>query len=219
MGRGLSAFRGVWPPGSCSTRLTNTAALRSALLRRAASPPIERPRSQPKEERTSVFRVPGRAPILYRPHRRLALSRGVRIAYEAAFADCRSIAPIAHFDEQAFVTYAGQIAARSAKVGQVFRPDYLDPRASATARSQSDGFEAPASRIRSVAITLTSLDGGFSRSMEGNRQRKVRSFVQPGEPIVSITPNRQCCSDLRARRPRRPSGSRQRPDNVERKLH
>ncbi len=39
------------------------------------------------------------------------------------FADCRSIAPIAHFDEQAFVTHAGQIAARNANIGQVFRPD------------------------------------------------------------------------------------------------
>jgi hypothetical protein len=28
-------------------------------------------------------------------------------------------------------------------------------------------------------ITLTNLDGGLWRSMEGNRQRKVRSFVQP----------------------------------------
>jgi hypothetical protein len=56
--------------------------------------------------------------------RRLARSRGVRIAHQAAFGDCRSIAPIAQLKEQAFVTHAGQIAARNANVGQVFRPDY-----------------------------------------------------------------------------------------------
>ena len=46
-------------PRSSSTRLTNRAALRNALLRRAASPPIGRPQSRRKKERMLVFRVPG----------------------------------------------------------------------------------------------------------------------------------------------------------------
>jgi hypothetical protein len=176
-------------PRSCSTGLTNRAALRNALLRPAASPPIKRPRSRPKKSEHQCFvSWPGHL-ILRRPHRRLAPSRGVRIARQTAFGDCRSIVPIAHFDEQAFVTHAGQIAARNANVGQVFRPDYSHLQGERDRAFSERWLRAPSQPdpLGSVPITLTNLDGGSRRSMEGNWQHKVRSFVQPGEPIKSAT--------------------------------
>jgi hypothetical protein len=36
--------------------------------------------------------------------------------------------------------------------------------------------------LGTVAISLANLEGGFWRSLEGNRQHEVRSYVQLGEP-------------------------------------
>ena len=98
--------------------------------------------------------------------------------------NCRSVAPIAHLHEQAFVAHAGQIATRNADVGQLFRPDYPILQGKCD-RAFSEGRLRTAGQpnsLGSVAITLANLEGGLWRSLEGNRQHKVRSFVQPGEP-------------------------------------
>jgi hypothetical protein len=59
-------------------------------------------------------------------------------------------------------------------------------RASVTARFPEGRLRAAgqANSISSVAVTLPNSEGGFWRSFEGNRQHKVRSFVQPGEPLA-----------------------------------
>ena len=62
-------------------------------------------------------------PILFRPASASCTLRAIRIMHQA-FGDDRSVAPIAHLHEQAFVAHAGQIAAGNANVGQRFRPDY-----------------------------------------------------------------------------------------------
>ena len=159
-------------------------------LRRAASPPIGRPRSRPKKTEHQCFAFLASAPILGQPHRRLASSRALCIAHQGAFGDCRSIAPIAQLNEQAFVTQAGQIAARNTNVGQVFRPDYPHLQSERDRAFSERWLRAPSQPdpLGSVAITLTNLDGGFRRSMEANWQHKVRSFVQPGEPLPYLPP-------------------------------
>jgi hypothetical protein len=96
------------------------------------------------------------------------------------FGDCRSVAPTAHLREQAFVAHAGQIAARNANVGQLFRPDYPHlqgkcDRAFSERRLRTAGQP---NSLSVVAISLANLEGGFWRSLEGNRQHKIRSFVQ-----------------------------------------
>ena len=96
------------------------------------------------------------------------------------FGNCRSVAPIAHLHEQAFVAHAGQIAARNANVGQLFRPDYPHLQGECD-RAFSEGRLRTAGQPNSlgaVAISLANLEGGLWRSFEGNRQHKVRSFVQ-----------------------------------------
>ena len=130
-----TAYGGRPGPGSSqATRRASRAAPQRADKPSGAAQCAFAPRCIPADRATTISAQkranvgvsrswPGH-PILRRPHRRLARSRGVRIAHQAAFGDCRSIAPIAQLKEQAFVTHAGQIAARNANIGQVFRPDY-----------------------------------------------------------------------------------------------
>jgi hypothetical protein len=104
-------------------------------------------------------------------------------------------------------------SSRNANVGQVFRPDHLHlqderDRAFSERRLRPRGRGA----VRSVAITFTNLEGGFWRSLgklaaHGSQFRSVRGA--------------NCYDHARSRLrpPGRPSGSRQPPDNVERKLH
>jgi hypothetical protein len=103
--------------------------------------------------------------------------------------DCCSVAPIADLHEQTFVAHAGQIAAGSANVGQLFRPGYPHPQGECD-RAFSEGGLQTAGQPNSlcpVPITFTNLDGGLWRSFEGNRQHKVRSFGQPEAPTISVT--------------------------------
>jgi hypothetical protein len=111
----------------------------------------------------------------------------VRIDPSSRFGNCRTVATIPRPHEQTFLTHPGEVAARNADVGQVFCPDFT------LLKSQRDG-PFPQCRLwatgkpnpfGSVAITLPHPDKGLWRSIEGNRQLKVRSFVQPGEPNFS----------------------------------
>ena len=98
------------------------------------------------------------------------------------FGNCRSVTPIAHLNEQALVAHAGQMAARNANLGQLFRPDYPIVHGKCD-RAFSEGQLRTAGQpnsLGSVAISLANLEGVLWRSFEGNRQHKVRRYVQPG---------------------------------------
>ena len=100
------------------------------------------------------------------------------------FGNCRSVAPIAHLHEQAFVAHASQIAAGNANVGQIFRPHYPHLQGEGDSAFSEGRLRTAAqpNSLGTVAIPLANFEGGLWRSFEGNRQHKVRSFVQPGEP-------------------------------------
>ena len=131
---------------------------------------------------------PPEHPILRRPASASCASEAVRIVHHLGH--CYAVAPIAHLREQAFVAHAGQIAARNANVRQLCRPDYPHlnnecDRAFSEGRLRTAGHP---NSLGAVAITLTNPEGGLWRSFEGNRQHKVRSFVQPEEPTNPLKP-------------------------------
>jgi hypothetical protein len=98
--------------------------------------------------------------------------------------DCCSVAPIADLHEQTFVAHAGQIAAGSANVGQLFRPGYPILKASAIARSLREGFRPQASRIRSARSRSR-----LRISMEGFGV--VSRGIGNTKFAVSVSPRRQ----------------------------
>jgi hypothetical protein len=73
-------------PRSCSTGLTNRAALRNALLRPAASPPIGRPRSRPKKSEHQCF-------VSWPGHHHRCDRSAKSIAYEMALSTVPHLVP------------------------------------------------------------------------------------------------------------------------------